>query len=98
MSARVRLGGGERLVFVGHEVAIAVPNDEGDAELLYFREDWRQCAEPSAEIVDGEAAFFNSSGGHYAWVSIREPRCPSERKRAERLFARDFRDNLRVRS
>jgi hypothetical protein len=91
----VHLGFGERLIFVGHDVAIVVA-DEGE-EFVYFADDWNAECAASAEIDgDGDVAFLNSDGGHYRWVAPREPRCASERARAERIFARDFQDRTRV--
>ena len=97
MSARKRviLGGGERLIMVGHELAIVV--DDGTIPGVYFAEDWNAVTAPSAEIdLNGDVAFLDGFGNRVNWVRPREARCPSELARFERLFARDFKDSHRV--
>ena len=99
--AKVVLGFGERLVLVGHDVALVVVNDppvdpEADDEVVgesvYFSADWNAATSPSAVIdEDGDVAFLDGS-----WTKARAARCPSEARRFERLFAKNFDDNLRV--
>ncbi len=101
------MGYGERLVFVGHDVAILVPGDlerdlagdlKSDLPAIFFAEDWNaQASAPAVLDTDGDAAFLDGFGKPYRWAKVRAPRCSSERARAERIFARDFKDRARVR-
>lgn len=97
--AKVHLGYGERLVFVGHDVAILVPGDlTTDLPAIYFAADWNaQASAPAVLDTDGDLAFLDGFGKPYRWAKVRAPRCSSERARAERIFARDFKDRARVR-
>jgi hypothetical protein len=99
---KVRLGTGERLVFVGHDVALVAVGDTEDGEgveYVYFAADWEAGAPAPARVDgDGDVAFLDGFGHPYAWAPVRSPRCPSEQRRAERLFARDFGDRMRART
>lgn len=94
--AALRLGFGERLVLVGHEIMLLSPGDDGEQN-VYTSEDWRACASPSYEIEeDGDLRRHNGERCYGHALGYRFARCPSEADRFARLFVRTFVDTLRI--
>lgn len=99
----VTLGFGERILLSGHDVLLLCPDhdlDTGEVSLnVYAPEDWDACSGPSYVIdEDSDLRRHDGSRAYGPALPYRFARCPSEQGRFERLFARAFRDEMRLAS
>ena len=95
---KITLGGGERLLLIGHDVAILCPGDDGEQN-VYAAADWRAECSASYQIdEDGDLRRHNGRHLYGPAIPYRFARCPSEERRLGRLFGATFPDNLRIAS
>ena len=91
----VRLGSNEELVMIGHDLGISVSDDDGT--FVYIAEDWAGFDDPSFGFdEDGDLRRVYAGKLVGQAIPCRSARCPSERKRFERIFVRDFKDEMRI--